>query len=362
MIDTPHPLDARQLVDDFLRSRTIPKRPTVAQVIAAHRDYARAYYRKHGEPTGEAENIDAGAALVEWLFGAEPAEDFGPLKLKAVQSIMATGYEGRDGRAVKGLCLNVVNARVSRIRRVFRWAESEQLVPASLSHALATVPPLMSGRGAARETPEVEPVSDEIVAATLPWLPRVVADMVQLERRSGARPTEVCILRPCDVEQLGDVWVYHPDRFKTEHFGHRRKIYLGPICQAVLAPYLERPAEAYCFSPRESMQLRWQAQRAARKTPVQPSQVSRAKPAAARLPGECYTHTSYGRAIARACKRHGIPHWHPNQLRHAAATAVREAMGIEAARPVLGHSRLDTTQIYAREDEQVARTVALKMG
>lgn len=37
-------------------------------------------------------------------------------------------------------------------------------------------------------------------------------------------------------------------------------------------------------------------------------------------------------------------------------------MGIEAARPVLGHSRLDTTQIYAREDEQVARTVALKMG
>jgi integrase len=50
--------------------------------------------------------------------------------------------------------------------------------------------------------------------------------------------------------------------------------------------------------------------------------------------------------IARACERARIPVWSPNQLRHAAATRLRELHGIEAAQVVLGHARPDTTLIY----------------
>ena len=33
-----------------------------------------------------------------------------------------------------------------------------------------------------------------------------------------------------------------------------------------------------------------------------------------------------------------IPHWHPNQLRHNAATRLRREFGLDMARAVLGHS------------------------
>jgi site-specific recombinase XerC len=54
--------------------------------------------------------------------------------------------------------------------------------------------------------------------------------------------------------------------------------------------------------------------------------------------------------------------WHPNQLRHSFATRVRKGYGLEAARVLLGHSRADGTQAYAERDQQLAATVAAKIG
>ena len=54
--------------------------------------------------------------------------------------------------------------------------------------------------------------------------------------------------------------------------------------------------------------------------------------------------------------------WAPNQLRHSAATSIRAEFGIEAARTVLGHSEIATTQIYAERDERLAMQVAAKLG
>ena len=85
-------------------------------------------------------------------------------------------------------------------------------------------------------------------------MPDVVSDMVEFQRATGARPTEVCILRPCDIDRSGDVWIYRPESHKTEHHGKDRQIYIGPKAQAALARYLLRDAEAYCFSPAESLQ------------------------------------------------------------------------------------------------------------
>ena len=54
--------------------------------------------------------------------------------------------------------------------------------------------------------------------------------------------------------------------------------------------------------------------------------------------------------------------WHPNQLRHTFATAVRKQHGLEAAQVLLGHSRADVTQIYAEKNEALAAVIAAKMG
>ena len=43
-------------------------------------------------------------------------------------------------------------------------------------------------------------------------------------------------------------------------------------------------------------------------------------------------------------------HFSPNQLRHAAATIVRQQYGLEAAQIVLGHAKRSTTEIYAEPD------------
>ncbi len=74
---------------------------------------------------------------------------------------------------------------------------------------------LRAGRTTAREPAPVLPVADNVVEATVPHLPEVVTDMVRLQRLTGVRPGEVCILRPMDLDRSGDVWVYRPESHKT---------------------------------------------------------------------------------------------------------------------------------------------------
>jgi integrase len=66
--------------------------------------------------------------------------------------------------------------------------------------------------------------------------------------------------------------------------------------------------------------------------------------------------------VARACDRAGVPHWHPNQLRHLFATEVRRRYGLEAAQVALGHAKADVTQVYAERDLGLATRLALEMG
>ena len=110
--------------------------------------------------------------------------------------------------------------------------------------------------------------------------------------------------------------------------------------------------------------------RASRKTKVQPSQIDRSTRKPQRTPGDCYTKDSYNYAIRRAVhrankdrgERDKLPYWHPNQLRHSVATAVRQRFGIEAAQVTLGHSKADVTQVYAERDFLLAKEVMQKIG
>src|SRR5947208_778310 len=57
-----------------------------------------------------------------------------------------------------------------RTRRLFRWAAARTLVPLAAWHRLRTVENLHAGRSAAGERPPVEPVAEEVVQATLPFM------------------------------------------------------------------------------------------------------------------------------------------------------------------------------------------------
>jgi integrase len=196
----------------------------------------------------------------------------------------------------------------------------------------------------------------------MPFLASPLRAMIRLQRLTGMRPGEVAQMRRRDLDTSGDVWVYRPARHKTAWRGKERVILIGPRGQEILRGVLKTDPDAYLFSPREAREEWFAAKRAARKTKVQPSQVCRRKPNPQRKPGESYSRHAYASAVARACEKAKVPHWHPNQLRHSRATEVRGAFGLEAAQVVLGHARANITEVYAERNITLAAEVATKTG
>jgi integrase len=289
-----------------------------------------------------------------------------------------------------GLARSTVNQHAGRVKRMFKWGASQELIPPSIHLALATVSGLRKGRSEAYEPEPVQPVDDRIVETTISHLPEVVADMVRLQRLTGMRPAELCSIRPMDVNRTADVWIYRPESHKTEHHGKERNIYIGPQAQAVLRCYLVRDSTACCFRPSDSEAKRLADRRAARKTPLSCGNTpgSNRKTRPKRKAGDGYSVDTYRRAIYRACDR-AFPHpelsalkksqlsekqradlrkwqadhqWAPNQLRHTAATEIRREFGLEAAQIALGHSQAYVTQVYAERDMQKGIEVAKKIG
>ena len=336
---------------------------TLVELIAEYVEHADAYYRKNGEPTSTVAVLKPVLRLLREMFGGMRVRDIRPAHLKAYQQRMVARNASRG----------YVNRACGYIKTMFRWAVENDLCPATVWQGLLAVRGLAKGRSKAREPKPVLPVADEVVDATLPYLPPVVQDMVAFQRHTGARPGEVCAIRPCDVDRSGDVWLYRPESHKTEHHDRSRIIAIGPQAQAVLLPYLLREATAFCFSPRESEVQRREALRESRVTPMTPSQQARRpKSRPRRCAKDRYTKDSYRRAVARAVelvnearKKAGadpLPHWHPNQLRHSMGTEVRRQYGLEGAQVVLGHAKANTTEIYAERDQRLAVEIARKLG
>jgi integrase len=327
---------------------------SVAELLTRYLRHAKSYYRKDGKQTSEYGGIKASIRPLKELYARTDAAAFGPLGLKAVR-----------GRLVEaGWARGTINQAIGRIKRMFRWAVSEQLVPEGVYAALATVEGLRRGKTKAIESRPVRPVEESEVDATLPHLPDVVADMVRVQRAAGMRPIEVCIMRPCDIDRTGDVWLYVPKSHKTEHHGRHRVVCLGPQAQAVLLRYLARDSKAYCFQPRDSEAKRRAIRHQERVTPLscgdRPGTKRKRNPK--RTAGKCYTTESYRRAITRACDKAKVDAWSPNRLRHSAATEVRKRFGLEAAQVYLGHSQAKVTEVYAERDIAKAIEVAREVG
>jgi integrase len=336
---------------------------TVDELILAYHQHAAGYYR---DAPKEREKIRLALRPLRRLYGATAAADFRPLALQAVRqellkpqtqsyrrTVLVDGKRAvREWTREYKLGRRTVNMRIDVIRRMFKWAVGQELVPASIYEGLRAVAGLRRGRSAARDERVVRPVADEHVEQTLPHLSGHVRAMVEFQRLTGARSEEVCSLRASNLDTSGPVWVYRPAKHKTENRGHDRLVYIGPKAQAVLRLFLEAAAEEYVFSPRRCLTERHAAQRAARKTPAPPSQRDRRKARPQKRAGVRYTPNAYGHAVKAACKKAGTPHWHPHQLRHTAATQLRKEFGVEVARVALGHRHLSATEIYAEPNQK----------
>lgn len=152
-----------------------------------------------------------------------------------------------------GLCRGVINQRIGYLKRIFKWAASEELVSADVYHALQSVDGLRRGRSAARETEPVRPVPDAHVDAVLPFLAPTLQAMVQLQRLTGMRSGELRIFRTCDVDVSGEIWAYRPGQHKTANRGYERVVQIGPRAQQVLKPFLRADLQAFVFSPGPSV-------------------------------------------------------------------------------------------------------------
>jgi integrase len=367
---------------------------TVNEVILAFWKHAEQHYRDpDGHPTAELAKFKLSLKPLKELYGLKRAADFGPLALDAIRLRLVDADPGRRGTR---LSRNEVNKRVRQIKRVFKWAVAQELVPATVYHALQAVSGLARGRTKARETEPVRPVADALVDAIRPYVMPEVWAMVELQRLTGMRPGEACVVRACDIDMSGPVWLHRPNRHKTAWRGRERVIALGPRAQAIVRPFLTLNTEAYLFSPVQALAERSASLRARRKSKVQPSQRNRRARNRRRPPSDRYTTGSYQRAIHRACDRafpapselarrpgerpsawrsrlgagkwselkawQAAHRWHPSQLRHNFATMARRHYGLEAAQVVLGHSKADVTQVYAERDLTLALKVASEVG
>jgi integrase len=351
---------------------------TVSELMVGYVRHVDAYYTKAGRPTTEPGMARLALRVLKQLYGHTPARAFGPLALKAV----------RRAYVEAGLCRGEANRRTRHVVRFFRWCVENELVPPAVLQGLKAVPGLRKGRCDAREGTPVGPVPDAAVDAVRPFVPRQAWAMIELQRLTGMRPGEVAAMRRMDDDASGPVWEYTPGGHKTEHHGKRRTVYLGPRAQEVLRPWLRDDPAAFLFSPAEAHAERLAAMRARRRTRVQPSQRDRSSAAASRRPGASYSAKSYHTVVARACDK-AFPHptlsgvaeedlapeqaaelkawrkahrWHPNQLRHSAATRLRREFGLDVARVILGHSSPAVTEVYAEVDRTKAVDVMARVG
>ena len=256
---------------------------TINELILAYLAHADAHYRnpRTGEPTTQPGVIRLSVRPLQRLFGAYRLDAFGPKCLKTVQAAMVDGSwmtreDKANARSPDGWSRKTANGALRRIKALFHWGVGEELVKETQARALDDVASIAEGKMGARETGDVPPADERSIDAVLASGHRLLVPMVRLQLLSGARPGEICVMRPGDIDrsgeaiarligspvEVGGVWGYMPGLtevrgrlrtdHKTSHHQNERIIPLGPQAQAILAPFLLGRAEgAYLFSPRE---------------------------------------------------------------------------------------------------------------
>ncbi|TWU27924.1 tyrosine-type recombinase/integrase [Novipirellula artificiosorum] len=317
---------------------------TVRCITAEFREYIEVKYANNPHHRRTLQNL---CMLLEDEYGDVPAAQFGPRKLAELRDLFVASGNNR----------RYANQQTRSICSIFKHAISRELIDVNILLRLQTLEPLRRGQTPAPESIPRKPVELSIVAATAKKLSPVVRAMVRIQVATGMRPSEVCKMRPSDIDQTDpNTWIYRPAEHKTAHRGKTKAVPILGDARAALQPFMDRSSDAFCFSPKEAIRWHRDQKHAARKTPLscgdRPG--SKCKENPKRPPGDAYTKDSYRRAVQRAAKEAGVEAWTPYQLRYTAGTQVRDALGVEAAQALLGHSHVSMTEHYAKQSEAKA--------
>ena len=337
------------------------KNITICELTAAFLDYAKANFDATEYRHCRIIVLD----FLDKLFGDGALVDsFKPRCLKRVRDEMIQSLR---------YCRKIVNRYTFRIVSIFRWGVENDLVQETTWRALKAVKSLPEGHPGTFDNDERQPVPDDVVRRTLPFMPQTLRAMVQLQRILGMRPNEIFKMRVGDIDTArgNGLWYYVPGSYKTARFVGKIVFPLGKPEQELIAPYLEgKKSEQAVFSPRTAMQERNAEKRANRKTKLTPSQKAREKSRATNPPrfSEFYNQYSYRQAIKYAIDKANrvlsdgecaIPHWFPYQLRHSASTATELEHSDEDAQAMLGHKNVNMTKRYSKTQLKRRETLAL---
>ena len=331
--------------------------PTVGQLAAEFLLHARKFYRDVDGTVGrEVENFTTAIRELLELFGDEHVDQFSVRDLVQVRQALV------DSRRC---CRTTVNDRIRRCKAIFRWGTEHELVPGSTWHQLSAIRGLTVGRAGVRESKPVEAVPWGLVEPILPHLTPPMRAAVLLQWHSGLRPTETLRITRGQLDMTQDLWVYRPTRHKGTWRGLERAVRLGPNAREVLTPLLKVDPDAALISPVDAIVAMNIKKRLLRKTPITKQTRTRDRRAAKLKPwvGGFYRVDAYRKAIHRACDVAGVPRWSPHRLRHAAATRIVLAEGIEACKAMLGHADIRMATRYAiAADARLAEQVAARHG
>ncbi len=272
--------------------------------------------------------------VVNRLYGSATA--FGVSELAKVRQSLVTGswltLDERKARRAVGWCRNQVNAAVTRIRAVWRWAEEQGMVERGAYFHLKALRPLSRADRSVRQSEPRSGVEWENVQAVLPFLLATVASMLELQWWTGMRPSEVCSMVVGMID--GDLCIFDG---KNAWRGRTESVILGPEAMRVIRPWLEA------------------ARRRGDDAPIFPPSRASAK---------CYSPDSYSRAVSRTFdSRPELVRFTPYQIRHGAKRRITRSHGLDAARAVLRQSSIQTTDRYdAERDVQTAREAMNQSG
>jgi hypothetical protein len=129
----------RVIADWLANGRTLPAANSFAivEIIDQFWTWAGQHYRHpDGSATSEVSEFRYALRPLAYLHGMTPACDFGPLAFKAVRQLLVSGYDHPRYGHQAPPCRRVINNRMERIKRMFRWATENELVHPSIYHGL----------------------------------------------------------------------------------------------------------------------------------------------------------------------------------------------------------------------------------
>ncbi len=315
-------VEYKRLVAEWMLTGRTPTRKSersstsvsINELMLGFLRHAQQHYVKNGKMTAEVDCFKSAMKPLRELYGTLPVDGFGPLALKTV----------RERYVSKGWSRTYVNKSVSRVRLMFRWGVENELVDAHTLAGLQAVAGLKAGRTEAPDHPKRMPVPQGDIDAVRSVVRQRTRDLIDLQLMTAARSGELVMLTTEMIDRSGDVWRAKLIDHKMSHAGTTRTLYFGPQAQLILTRYL---------NPKEPD---------GRLFPIR--------------------RTSYSHTIQCACRRAGVTPFVPHQLRHTAATRLREEYDLETAQTVLGHAKADMTEHYARRNEAKAVEVARAVG